>query len=154
MTDLDLKFYLNKFATLRIDKTKQKTLGGDAPHKPILLLSVIELIEKGIIKNNEIHLTDTLQQTFNNNWQLLVNTKHECQLVHPFFHLKNEGFWFLIAKAGYQTELNTLDSISSFNKLTTVVAYAKLEENLFNFLLHPFARQELKQCLLQHYFQK
>ncbi|AUI67262.1 hypothetical protein [Beggiatoa leptomitoformis] len=152
MSNPDLAFYLNKFTKLRVDKTKQGTMSGNAPHKPVLLISVIELIEKRVIKDNRIYLTPDLQQLFEENWRLLVTTENICQLINPFFHLKNEGFWYLVAQEDHQATLNTLKTISSFKKLTTLVAYAKLKENLFNLLLQTFACQELKYLLLQHYF--
>jgi putative restriction endonuclease len=40
-----LTFYLSKITKLRIDRAR----GNPAPHKPLFLLAVIDLIEQGVI---------------------------------------------------------------------------------------------------------
>ena len=42
-------------------------LGKPAPHKALLLLSVIDLVESGVIVDNHIDLSDILINTFNAN---------------------------------------------------------------------------------------
>ncbi|EIJ44025.1 putative restriction endonuclease [Beggiatoa alba B18LD] len=148
---MDLKNYLQKFTHLGIDKSKRKTMGGDAPHKPLLLLSIIELINKGQIQQNQITLSPELIATFKENWLLLVTTKHTCQLIYPFFYLKNDGFWQLIPKPDCTQELQTVVRFS-FNSLNAIVAYAELESDLFQLLLNPNSRYELQHCLLTQYF--
>lgn len=56
-----LRYYAWKFERLRVDRAH-----GIAPHKPILLLSVIEQIRKGIISRNQTYLSPELIQTFLN----------------------------------------------------------------------------------------
>ena len=51
----DVSYYTNQFTKLRVDRVH-----GAAPHKPILLLSIIELIEQGKIQHNRIFLTPEL----------------------------------------------------------------------------------------------
>jgi putative restriction endonuclease len=67
MHDKNIDYYLYQFAQLRIDRSH----GRPAPHKPILLLSIIELIERGIITSNEIELTPEIVSTFLNYWNAL-----------------------------------------------------------------------------------
>lgn len=54
-----LKYYSIKFARLRVDRAH-----GVAPHKPILVLSVIHLIATEHIKQNQICLKKELIDTF------------------------------------------------------------------------------------------
>ncbi|MEY2977800.1 MAG: hypothetical protein RLZZ435_1939 [Cyanobacteriota bacterium] len=49
----DLSHYCHKFERLKVNKHKKR---GVAPHKPILLLSVIELIAQNKIAANRIYL--------------------------------------------------------------------------------------------------
>lgn len=44
-----LTFYLNRIGKLRVNRNH----GKPAPHKPLLLLAVIDLIEQGAIQNNQ-----------------------------------------------------------------------------------------------------
>jgi putative restriction endonuclease len=49
---------------------------GGAPHKPILLLSIIRLFESGIFPNNRIFILPELVASFKSNWSKLVDTNH------------------------------------------------------------------------------
>ncbi len=64
---LALQKYAKAFAKLKRGGTKY----GAAPHKPILLLTLIELIEKGIVPDNRVFVDAQLVGTFKENWLLL-----------------------------------------------------------------------------------
>jgi putative restriction endonuclease len=83
-----LNQFLNKLTRLN----RANTIYGKAPHKPVLLLSIIELIEKGIIKNNRVDVDTDLVGTFQENWRLLVDTLHSADFTQPFYYLQSEGF--------------------------------------------------------------
>ena len=127
---------------------------GAAPHKPILLLAVIEAFDKGEIFNNWIEPTGGLLLHFRNIWQQLVKTWHKPNFALPFFHLKNENgnFWALICKPGKKLPLNKSNSIKSYRALVDCVAGAKLSEELFNRLLDSTQRELLRQLILLTYF--
>ena len=56
----DLNIYSKYFSNLRT----AKKLGLPAPHKAVLLLSVMELVETGVIIGNRIELSERLEKTF------------------------------------------------------------------------------------------
>jgi putative restriction endonuclease len=76
---------------------------GLAPHKPILLLAVIESFEEGEIELNWIEITEALLTRFYDLWKLLVKTKNTPNFSLPFYHLSNEkgGFRKLIEYPGW-----------------------------------------------------
>ena len=84
-----LTFYLNKIERLRIDRSH----GKPAPHKPILLLAVIDLFEEGAITNNKIEPSPPIVESFLKYWHLVSLEKPRIFL--PFFHLKSDKFWHL-----------------------------------------------------------
>lgn len=69
---------------------------GKAPHKPILLLSVLQLIGNGKIDSNRVFITPELLLAFKNNWRTLVDSKHIPNFALSFFHMRSEPFWFLV----------------------------------------------------------
>jgi putative restriction endonuclease len=77
----ELAVYAKKFAKLRVDKAS----GKPAPHKPILLLAVIDLFEQDIIQRNEIYLSPDLTANFLKFWHRLVSTDHHSNIALPFF---------------------------------------------------------------------
>ena len=86
-----LSLYARKFITLKQGGTKY----GKAPHKPIFLLTLIELIEQQLITANRVVISPELVATFKENFALLVNAPNKDDFTQPFFYLKNEGIWFL-----------------------------------------------------------
>jgi predicted restriction endonuclease len=49
----DQQYWLHKLATLRIDRARKEP----APHKPLLLLVIMEMAEKGEIACREVPLS-------------------------------------------------------------------------------------------------
>jgi len=139
-----LKFYLKKFTHLRQGVTKY----GKAPHKPILLLTFMQLLEKGEITENKVYISPELVGLFKELFVLLVRTEHKADFFLPFYHLSGEGFWHIKTKAG--PDLNVY--ISSFKGLNEVADYGYFNENLFLLLINPESRNILKTILLNRYF--
>ena len=138
-----------KFSWLRVARLK----GALAPHKPILLLSVIEGINAGEIRENKIYITPELVATFKGYWhQLAANSSFTSNFALPFYHLKNDGFWHLQTFVGREIALTSSNSIKSFSYLKQVIDFAFFDEELYALLLNKKSRQILKQTLLRTYF--
>ena len=139
-------------------KFKQGVSGklGKAPHKPILILAVIEAIEKGIITENKIYITPELLSYFRNYWNALVTTGHSPNFALPFFHLKNEKskVWALKTMPGFEKAITSSNSIRSLRALQEYVNYAFLNETFFIQLTDPVIRLEAKQYILATYFNR
>jgi putative restriction endonuclease len=127
---------------------------GLAPHKPILLLAVIEAFEKGELINNWIEPSGELLIHFRNIWEQLVHTGHTPNFALPFFHLKNEKgkFWELITYPGKQLPVTNSNSIKSYRALVDCVAAAKLSEEFYVLLMDPIQREHIRQTILSTYF--
>lgn len=127
---------------------------GKAPHKPILLLAVIDSFEAGEIFENWIEVTDELVRHFLDNWSALVKTPHVPTFALPFFHLKNEKgkFWKLITYPGRDIPTTNSNSIKSYRSLTETVCAATLSDELYMAFSDPIQREEIKAVILEHYF--
>ncbi|WP_121353338.1 HNH endonuclease [Flavisolibacter nicotianae] len=144
-----LSRYVQKFSKLRVDRSK----GKPAPHKPILLLSIIEGLTKNEIGENKIYITPELVATFKDYWhQLVSDTRFTPNFSLPFYHLKSDGFWHLQTTVGRELLLTSSHSIKSFSQLKQVVDFAYFNEDLFELLTNAHTRQILKQTLLDVYF--
>ncbi|KAA9352923.1 HNH endonuclease [Larkinella humicola] len=138
-----LRKYIRAFQKLKQGGTRY----GKAPHKPVFLLTIIELIEKRLITENRLLITPELVATFKENFALLVKTAHKDDFTQPFYYLQSEGFWFLKAKPGFQIDTY----IRSVQTLSDRLEYAFLADDLFNLLISD-AHFQLKQLLLDTYF--
>ena len=143
----DIQYYIHCFKTLRRDRKK-----GGAPHKPILLLSVIQLIESGYIDSHKIYLSPELVSIFKTHWTQLVNTEHQMLFPLPFYHMKSEPFWRLKANVGCEKWVNAKSAMRTFANLNEAVRYAEIDQPLFLLLKEPRFCHELKLFLLDHYF--
>ena len=136
--------YSRKFAKLKQGGTKY----GKAPHKPVLSLTLIELIEQQIITENRITISPELVATFKETFALLVNVANKDDFTQPFFYLKNEGFWFLQPKADYLFDTY----IRNVQTLSDRLEYAYFAVDLYSLLINPQARLYLKTLILDTYF--
>src|SRR5690606_13110164 len=144
-----LEKYIYKFSKLRVDRSK----GSPAPHKPILLLSIIAEIENGTITENRVYITPELLARFKDIWhQLVMNSTFNQNFSLPFYHLNSEGFWLLHTYIGKEIALTSSNSIKSFGHLKDVVDFASLSGDLYELLRIVETRDILKTTLLNVYF--
>ncbi|GAB3537041.1 HNH endonuclease [Pontibacter brevis] len=136
--------YLNKFTKLRQGVTRY----GKAPHKPVLLLSLIELFEKGEIIENKVCISPELVALFKETFALLVRTAHTSDFSLPYYHLATEGFWTVRTRVGTALSIH----IKSINTLNEVVDYGYFADDLYSLLTSTESRNILKTALLDHYF--
>ncbi|NEQ22396.1 MAG: hypothetical protein F6K28_25065 [Microcoleus sp. SIO2G3] len=149
----NLAFYRERFDELNVSITER----GKAPYKPILLLSVIDLIAQGLIKDNHIYITNELINTFNKYKNILSpDKKFDSTLSLPFFHLKNEDvqFWHLdFNTEEYDASPQTNEKIrKSITQLKKYVNSAYIDRELFNLIQNEDSRQELVDKLLAKLF--
>jgi putative restriction endonuclease len=139
-----LGLYIHKIKRLRIDRAR----GTPAPHKPLLLLAIIDLIEQGEINGNRIEPSPQLVETYLTYWSQ-VGASGLPRPFLPFFHLKTSGFWHLHARHGQRAALEAAHSFKSMSQLSSVVAYATFDEDLFALMLNPEAREVLRQAIIE-----
>src|SRR5580700_6038888 len=89
--------WLAKLAKLKVDRAS----GDPAPHKPLLLLVILELAEQGLLPNQVLPLTSELAFRFSTYWSIVASRRKQRPDVRfPFFHLKSDGFWTPLREDG------------------------------------------------------
>lgn len=142
-----LDYYCRKFAKLQVSRSK-----GIAPHKPILLLSAIELISQGYVRRNQIPLSPELIATFLKLWSQLGSASHHADIGLPFFHLRSEGFWHHKAKSGFEAVVGSSVKIRTLSAIRESIQYAYFDDELFELLQHPASRRDLVDVLVTAWF--
>lgn len=87
----NLSSYLERFAKLHSDSSRSRwpaTTRHRAPHKPVLLLAVMDLIAEGTVSANLIEVTPDLGKLFTLYWSRVMPPDQRGNLALPFFHLK------------------------------------------------------------------
>ncbi|MDN3688088.1 HNH endonuclease [Cyclobacterium jeungdonense] len=142
-----LQKYLLYFKKLIIDRAH-----GIVPHKPVLLISLLQTFQTCVNDSKRIRTTPELVAFFKTNWALLVTTNHHCRFTLPFYHLKSDKFWKLVPKVGFEKIIHFSASMRSFANLNVAVDYAVLNEDLFLLMKDPKSNIILQQVLLDEYF--
>ena len=141
----DLPYYLGLFGKLH-------RFRGLAPHKPILLLAVLDEIERGNIPTNLIELTPELVASFRAYWRTLVLEKGFVErIANPFRFLVQDGFWTLV-RGGIAVPTSELGDNPTLRQLTTEIDGAQLAPDLWNLLRDETSRNALRAHLLKTYF--
>ena len=139
--------YIDLFKKINVAKRD----GMKAPHKAVLLLAVIDLVEQGVITTPKIELTEDLESTYQNLWNRYVyNTQtFQPRLTTPFWHLSNEDFWRLRTYSGLP--VSESDNASSVKSMREKI-YALLDVVLFEELKKSENRAKLRVTLISNYF--
>jgi putative restriction endonuclease len=148
-----LEDYLRKFARLRTDSGRNRypaTTCHRAPHKPLLLLSVMDHIAEGVITENFIRPSLDLVETFNLYTSLVLPVGWKTSMAHPFPRLQKDGFWHRINNPGYDPDKDY--NVTSIAKLQTIYSGARLDEELFLLMLATESRLKLRAVLIVTYF--
>jgi putative restriction endonuclease len=144
--------YAERFARLRTNRNRKIWSGvtaHQAPHKPLLLLCVLDLFDSGEVSSNFIEITDDLTELFGRYWERVLAFGRPGNLALPFFHLRRDGFWHLLPK---RENTSVGSQITSLARLREEVIGARLDEDLYILILSKENRDRLRSVLIETYF--
>lgn len=128
---------LGRLARLKIDRAK----GDPAPHKPLLLLAVLDLIESGHIASAVVPLSAELTYRFLTYWRVVAQRRRAAPDIRmPFHHVQGDRLW---------TPLDAARHESADRKLTRFV---RLTDDFFEALHSPTFREQARRILVASYF--
>lgn len=137
---MSYNFYPDKFRNLNMNISG----GKKSPHKVCMLLAVMDLIQAGHIALNKIELNQPLKERFTEHFNNFSHGKDKNTPENPFFHLRSEGFWHLAYHAGY-------DEMTTSRYSSKAIAYAYLDDELFNDMKSFIVSNELKEALVSNF---
>ena len=160
----ELRHYIDAFSSLHTAKVK----GHKAPHKAVLLLAIIDLVEEGVIATPHIELSDELEKRFNEIWHHYLGTSaiFTPDITKPYFHMQHESFWRLVehkeaemlmvaedcAWVSLNKETKDLPQGSySVKAMRNAFAYAEIDGILLQLLQNADARAMLRVILINTY---
>lgn len=142
--------WLDRLYNLR----REKRGSHERPHKPVLLLSIIDLLDRGLIRDNVVTLTDELIATFKRYFAVVRKSNDQPTIQNPFFHLSGDGFWYLIARPGGQAVYQTgaTSGAPSIAQLRQRATHASFDPELWSLIATPFSRHQVREALIARYF--
>lgn len=142
-----LSDYIELFANLHTNKQQ----GKKAPHKAIMLISVIELIASRHILSNQIEFTEELENCFLKNWKRYVGESFifKPKAGTPYWQLNSEPFWQLIPFEGGYKRIVELQKGNPYSPSTIRknIKYAVMDKELYELLQDEGNRQVLIKSL-------
>lgn len=138
--NLATQTWLGKLANLNVARTADR---GAAPHKPLMLLTVIDLIESGDIPDGWVKYDVLLVSRFRDYWELVqARQRNSPDIPMPFNALGGERdqIW----------QCFTTDGQPSKSKLTTRLCH--LDPDFFVCLQDADFRREARRTLVGIYF--
>ena len=87
----------NYFLEIASNLNRNKFKGCYAPHKAVMIMAIMALVESGHISSNVIHLDKELKDKFKEVWQKVVpeGSPFKCEYRNPFTYMDSEPFWDL-----------------------------------------------------------
>ena len=87
----------NYFLEMASNLNRNKFKGCYAPHKVMMIMAIMELVESGQISSNAIHLDKELKDKFKEVWKKVVpeRSPFKCEYRNPFTYMDSEPFWDL-----------------------------------------------------------
>lgn len=153
----ELPSYIRQFTSLNrapgrvwSEATKRK-----APHKPILLLAVLDLVQRQVLTSPFIAVTGDLielNELFNLYWRRIIPLGQTSSIGFPFSRLDREPFWSLIPQPGQTITSSIINNTSSISYLRNHALGASMDEELFRIMQTGEGREALREALLQSCF--
>jgi putative restriction endonuclease len=133
----DHDYWLAKFARLRVDTAT------NAPHKPLLLLVILDLAEEGSLGPGTLELTPQLAFRFCAYWSIVAHRRRQKPDVRfPFTKLKTEGVWTALDSCGEPTSDHKQACTAVLNRQFVAAA------------ADPLFRERARRILIARYFKQ
>ncbi len=127
---------LQKLTNLNIDRAR-----GAAPHKPLLLLCLLEIAEEGGLTQEIMPITGELAFRFASYWSVVAYRRPQRpDMKLPLFHMKSDGFW------------QPLDDRFEVLKYRDMPTYIRFEVEFLAALNDAACRAQARAILIRTYF--
>ena len=127
--------------------------GRVKPHKPILLIAVLDLMDAGHISENRVYFDDRLCSRFERLFCAVAKDRDWCQPAPPFFHLRSSGFWFHKPRPGRQASYAELETSGGYSKrIVDNIAYGFFDPDTYSVVMDREARKRLRDYVLSTFF--
>ena len=129
--------WLATLGNLRVNRSQ-----GLAPHKPLLLLVVLEMIENGDLQGPLLKLTPELAFRFSQFGTIVAHRRTQRLDVRlPYYHLSSDGVWSAFTKDG----TDSLDPKAT--------QFVKINEEFFSLTQSAEFRSMARGVLIRSYFE-
>ena len=124
----------------------------ERPHKPAMMLAVMDLIETGKIDNNLIPFSTALRERFTYYYDIVKSENDRNTPLNPYFYMRSEEFWSHVPTTGNDAAVKALSAPPAIRDIPSLIKGAALAPQLWNALNNPQHRSRLRDLLVSRYF--
>jgi putative restriction endonuclease len=134
--------------------------GRTSPHKICMLLAVLDLARAGALKENRILFAPPLLERYNALFTAVRAPGDHPNPYFPFFHLASRlrsgdaSFWHLSPLPGREAVLAAMSTARSTTDITATIAFAHLDQELFELLQDPSSLEALAETVATHWLDR
>ena len=150
MNSNEWQSWLERLYSLRRDKRGDH----ERPHKPVLLLSIIDLLDRGVIRENAVPLSEELVATFKRYFEVVKERDDKPTIENPFYFLSGDKFWRVAPQGGGEPLYREgfaagAPSVAQLRKQNVV---GHFDDGLWALMSDAVARHQLREALIARYF--
>jgi putative restriction endonuclease len=120
----------------------------ERPHKPLLLLAALDLIDEGKATPQRIPWSQDLRDRFSARFVRVRQHNDRDTPENPFYHLQSQGFWKAWIEDGpNRVDLQTTPLVGMMGRV-----FARFTDGLEHFAAVPETRAALREALIARYF--
>ena len=132
---------------------RSRQAGREKPHKPVMLLALLDLLDRGAVTTNQFYFDTLLIDRFSILFAAVAKIGDWRQAAPPFFHLRTSGFWAHQPKQGREKAYADLRSSGGgYRRIRDNIEFAFFEEWAWNVVVDPANRTVLRELVLDHFF--
>lgn len=122
----------------------------ERPHKPVLLLAILDAIAAGEARPDRVPWNNRLRDRFAGYFFVVQSRNDECTPANPFFYLRTDGFWqpFVVTSQG---EI-ALETTPLVRDAEAGRVFGRFVPEWQTFLSDPVARLGLRDAIVSRYF--
>lgn len=153
---MSLTDYQDKFRQLVVNVRN----GRASPHKICMLLALLDLARAGALTTNRVDFAPPLLERYGRFFAAVKGLGDHANPYFPFFHLSGKlrdgsaSFWHLVPLPGHEVVLAAMNRASSVSDITSNIAYAELDPELFELLQEPASIDALADTISSHWLDR
>lgn len=122
----------------------------ERPHKPLMLLIVLDLIAAGKATPDFIPWSQELRSRFSSYFEQVKKRDDQCTPENPFFYLRNEKWWQPFRRTA-QGE-HPLDGTPTVGDADSALVFARIMAPIASWIVMPQERMKLREAIIARYF--
>jgi len=123
----------------------------ERPHKPCLVLAVLDLIERGEVMDGRVRWSSALRERWRKYFDSVRQADDQPTPENPFLYLRKDGFWepMRIQPGGGERPLDGNPTVGDAQAGTV---FAQLSEKFLAAAATPLGRQAIRDVLVSRFF--